>query len=290
MKYVRNFESFNYNQVNEGIIGDWWDRVKNLWGNWISGGLKQGADKFSEFVEKNPEQFEKLKQECQPELDKLSDSDIDELSQKLEEFSGENPPQDLIDATDEVVSEELKESNKVIPNAFRYMGAKLLDFIGASSRVIGVITIIVNFIVINCFNMHMANSPGVDFSSWGFTPLLAYIGFFIAGITAIIAGNKIVRYTRGDEDKVGYERWEEGGLLNQFKGEHTMRYESTNWEYPEMVEYLNEIDKEFNKPGLLLLKPEAYIYYALELAHANKFSSDALVEYLKRKFDFVKKK
>jgi len=80
MKYVNSFESFNYLPVNEGIIGDWWDGVKDLWKNWISGGLKQGADKFSEFVENNPEQFEKLKQECQPEFDKLSDTDIDELS------------------------------------------------------------------------------------------------------------------------------------------------------------------------------------------------------------------
>jgi len=53
MKYVKTFESFNYDPTNEGLM-DFFRSVRDKWNNWKNQQAKKAADKLTEKLEANP--------------------------------------------------------------------------------------------------------------------------------------------------------------------------------------------------------------------------------------------
>jgi len=105
MKYVKTFESFNYNPVNEGMFGDainWvknaWEKAKAWWSNWKDERKKKAAQAILTALEKNKDNpevqkklaeikaaEEKLNPEEKKQLESLKDEKkIEELGKALE--------------------------------------------------------------------------------------------------------------------------------------------------------------------------------------------------------------
>jgi hypothetical protein len=208
MKHLKTFESYNNELINENLFSYLFKNLSN------NNDVKKGMEMVSDFFKKNPKELEDLKRKSAIEMSKFSEEEIEELSSKLTNLKDPIQHKPLNDAAEKVIS-ELSEST-VVSNAIKYLVQKLLDFIGASTRMLGLIMICIQpilgaiFLEMNINGSPFSYAPGV------------LIGLILGGITLIISGNRIKDYTQGKYDP--RTNTTSPGSLDQFSGEHTMRY------------------------------------------------------------------
>jgi hypothetical protein len=200
MKYIKTFESFDHNITNEGWLwgeGSIWSKIGNWISNWKNKKMAEGAEAFNAWAEKNPEKIEEMKVKLKPEFDKLSDKDKEELVSKLENYKGEEPPADVVEAAEEVakVEEKLKrckegtriyESNSLIlEEAELSLGRKILKWLGLGMQYLGMFTIAMSFITY--FATAMFAAAGISAVAIAVGPWLI-LGAFIAGAVVAFTG------------------------------------------------------------------------------------------------------
>lgn len=208
MKHLKTFESYNNELINENLFSYLFNNLSN------NNDIKKGMEMVSDFFNKNPKELEDLKRKSAIEMSKFSEEEIEELSSKLTNLKDPIQDKPLNDAAEKVIS-ELSEST-VVSNAIKYLVQKLLDFIGGSTRMLGIIMICLEPLLGAIFMQ--SNINGSPFS---YAPGVL-IGLILGGITLIISGNRIKDYTQGKYDS--RTNTTSPGSLDQFSGEHTMRY------------------------------------------------------------------
>ena len=93
MKYVKTFESFNYETTNEGLLwgeGNIWKKAKDAFVNWKNKKLQSIGDKLAKAIDdkKDDPQMQEALENIKKESEKLPEKD----KQKIAEFSkGEIP-------------------------------------------------------------------------------------------------------------------------------------------------------------------------------------------------------
>ena len=203
MKHLKTFESYNNELINENLFSYLFNNLSN------NNDIKKGMEMINDFFNKNPKELEALKRDTAVELSKFNEEEIEEFKNKLTKFKEPVQDEKLKDAAEKVIS-ELNEST-VVSNAIKYLAHKLLDFIGVTSKWLGVMSIIGQAII----------GGGLLAEGITLNPL-KLLGFLIGGILLIIAGSVITNYTKGKYDSRANTK--SPGSLDQFSGEHTMRY------------------------------------------------------------------
>ena len=202
MKHLKTFESYNKHLINENLFSYLFKSLGN------NNDVKKGMEMVSDFFNKNPQELEDLKRKSANEIGKFDDVEIEEFSSKLTKLKDPVQDKDLKDAAEKVI-DELNEST-VVSNAIKYLAHKLLNFIGVSSKWIGLIMICIQpFVGAVLYSLAISNP-------------LVLVGLIIGGILTIISGSKITDYTQGKYD--ASTNTTSPGSLDQFSGEHTMRY------------------------------------------------------------------
>jgi len=203
MRYIKTFES--YNTLNENIFS-------SLFKN--NNSIKTGIELSKKFFSENPQELEKLKRDTSGEIQKFSPEEIKEFTNKLTTIEKPITPQ-LKDAAQQVI-DEVNEST-VVSNAIRYLAQKFLDFLGVTSFFGGLITSLIGFLLGNAnYAQFVYGLPEIG------NPLV-FLGMMIGGIIMVITGSKILKKTRGGEYDDKTKTYSKGSL-DQFSGEHTMRY------------------------------------------------------------------
>ena len=123
MKYVKNFENFNYDTTNENWLfgeGNIWSKMGNWIRDWKDRKLAEGARLTIEWAKNNPEKMEELKSEVKPMVDKISEEDKKKVLDTLQNFQGTLPA--------EVLNENRGWDfiGKVCKNLCRFMGWALV--------------------------------------------------------------------------------------------------------------------------------------------------------------------
>jgi hypothetical protein len=200
MKYIKTFESFDHNITNEGWLwgeGSIWSKIGNWISNWKNKKMAEGAEAFNAWAEKNPEKIEEMKAKLKPEFDKLSDKDKEELVSKLENYKGEEPPADVVEAAAEVakVEEKLKrckegtkiyESNSLILEKVELsLGRKILKWLGLGMQYLGMFMIAMAFITY--FATAMFAAAGIVAVAAAVGPWLI-LGAFVGGLVIALTG------------------------------------------------------------------------------------------------------
>lgn len=203
MKHLKTFESYNKQLINENLFSYLFKSLGN------NNDVKKGMEMVSDFFNKNPQDLEDLKRKTSSEIGKFNEGEIEEFSSKLTKLKDPVQDTELKDAAEKAIS-ELNEST-VVSNAIKYLAQKLLDFIGVASKWLGLITLVGQVIVGG-----LLLQSGIFVSPW------IFIGAIIGGILMIISGSKITDYTQGKYDS--RTNTTSPGSLDQFSGEHTMRY------------------------------------------------------------------
>lgn len=208
MKHLKTFESYNNELINENLFSYLFNNLSN------NNDIKKGMEMVSDFFNKNPRELEDLKRKSAIEMSKFSEEEIEEFNSKLTNLKDPIQNKPLNDAAEKVIS-ELSEST-VVSNAIKYLIQKLLDFIGGSARMLGVI-----MICLEPFLGLIFTESNINGSPFSYAPGVL-IGLILGGITLIISGNRIKDYTQGKYD--ARTNTTSPGSLDQFSGEHTMRY------------------------------------------------------------------
>lgn len=203
MKHLKTFESYNKQLINENLFSYLFNNLSN------NNDIKKGMEMINDFFNKNPKELEALKRDTSVELSKFNEEEIEEFKNKLTKFKEPVQDEKLKDAAEKVIS-ELNEST-VVSNAIKYLAHKLLDFIGVASKWLGLMSIIGQAII----------GGGLLAEGITINPL-KLLGFLIGGILLIIAGSITTNYTKGKYDS--RTNTTSPGSLDQFSGEHTMRY------------------------------------------------------------------
>jgi hypothetical protein len=173
MKYVKNFENFNYDTTNENWLfgeGNIWSKMGNWIRNWKDRKLAEGARLAIEWAKNNPEKIEELKSEVKPMVDKISEEDKKKVLDTLQNFQGTLPA--------EVLNENRGWDfiGKVCKNLCRFMGWTLL--------LVPFLSVVVGFIM---------SGLGIT------TGILVVIGGAIMLLPSLIVGATILGET-GDMD------------------------------------------------------------------------------------------
>ena len=212
MKHLKTFESYNKQLINENLFSYLFKSLGN------NNDVKKGMEMVSDFFNKNPQELEDLKRKTSSEIGKFNEGEIEEFSSKLTKLKDPVQDMELKDAAEKAIS-ELNEST-VVSNAIKYLAQKLLDFIGVGAQWLGFITMIVQTFVGAIFadggKWALGLQSGIFISPW------IFIGAIIGSILLIISGSKITDYTQGKYDP--RTNTTSPGSLDQFSGEHTMRY------------------------------------------------------------------
>lgn len=208
MKYVKTFENFNYDSTNEGWLwgeGNIWSKIGNWISDWKDRKVAEGAEKFKNWAEKNPEKIAEIQDKVKPEFDKLSDEQQQELINKLESYKGETPPADVVEAAEEVVKVEEKlkkykkgtklyESNSLIlENTELSLGRKILYWLGIGMIYLGVIVAAISAIIAVGGTLLMAaGAIAVSSTILGLSGA-QIAGILVAGVVTIFSG-VIIQY------------------------------------------------------------------------------------------------
>ena len=203
MRYIKTFESFDHNITNEGWLwgeGSIWSKMGNWISNWKNKKMAEGAEAFKVWAEKNPEKIEEMKAEAKPEFDKLSDEEKQELVTKLENYKGEEPPADVIEAAEEVAKVEERLSNykkgtriyeshcMILEAAELSLGRKILKWLGLGMTYGGLISLIIG--AISYATTAILAASGLLVGVLAAIPALPYIitGMAIGGMVIGISG------------------------------------------------------------------------------------------------------
>lgn len=203
MRYIKTYESFNYNTTNEGWLwgeGSIWSKIGNWISTWKNKKMAEGAEAFKVWAEKNPEKVEEMKADAKPEFDKLSDEEKQELVTKLENYKGEEPPADVIEAAEEVAKVEERLSNykkgtriyeshyMILEAAELSLGRKILKWLGLSMSYGGLISLIIG--AISYATTAILAASGVLVGVLAAIPALPYIitGMVIGGLVIAVSG------------------------------------------------------------------------------------------------------
>jgi hypothetical protein len=177
MKYVKTFESFNYESTNEGWLwgeGNIWKKAKDAFVNWKNEKLKAVADKLAKAIDekKDDPQMQEALEKIKIEAEKLPAED----KQKIAEFSkGEIP--------------EVELSESLLLEGDTPMLNKILMRIGLSTAAFGFVSAMITLLKITG-------------AVAGTTFLGVYIGTAIgicAGILAIGGVITAIGHTRQDD-------------------------------------------------------------------------------------------
>lgn len=230
MKYVKTFENFNYDTTNENWLwgeGNIWSKIGNWISDWKDRKLAEGAEKFKNWAEKNPEKISEIEAKVKPEFDKLSDEQQQELINKLESYKGETPPADVVEAAEEVVKVEEKlkkykkgtklyESNSIIlENTELSLGRKILYWLGIGMIYLGLIVAALSAIIAVGGALLMAGGAiAVSSTILGLSGLQA-MGIILAGVVTAISGQVIQYKANPDHPDNKYSSartgWESSG-------------------------------------------------------------------------------
>lgn len=198
MKYVKSFERFNHNSINEGWLfgeGSILSKIGNWFSTWKDKKMAEGAAKVKEAFEKNPDKLEEAKSKIKVELEKLSDGDMEELTSGLENFNGKAPSANVLAAAEEVskVEEKLKnlkygtrihESySLILEKAEESFAKEVASWLGFSMKFIGIISAAIG-ILLYIYGVLTAVV---------FVSPLVLLGAVIAGMLLIVGGS-IVDY------------------------------------------------------------------------------------------------
>ena len=230
MRYIKTFESFDHNITNEGWLwgeGSIWSKMGNWISNWKNKKMAEGAEAFKVWAEKNPEKIEEMKAEAKPEFDKLSDEEKQELVTKLENYKGEEPPADVIEAAEEVAKVEERLSNykkgtriyeshcMILEAAELSLGRRILKWLGLGMTYGGLISLIIG--AISYATTAILAASGLLVGVLAAIPALPYIiaGMAIGGMVIGVVG-LYVQYKADPNDpdnKPGRYRtgWESSG-------------------------------------------------------------------------------
>lgn len=223
MKYVKTFENFNYEPTNEGFLwgeGSIWSKLGSMWKNWKSKKMQEGAQKFEGLIKNNPKVKEYWDKNVQPQFDKLTPEQVEELKNETESFKGDEPTADLIQSAEELVAvqaqkeslkghkvgtkiyeayslilEEMEEKkSSLVKRIMNWCGIGA-QYAGAISSILGVILFMVNTGLI------VASGTGLSIIAG---PLM--IGMIFGGVALAIAGLIVVK------GKTKEELRKEGGI------------------------------------------------------------------------------
>jgi hypothetical protein len=131
MKYVKTFESFNYESTNEGWLwgeGNIWKKAKDAFVNWKNEKLKAVADKLAKAIDekKDDPEMQEVLEKIKIEAEKLPAED----KQKIAEFSkGEIP--------------EVEVSESLLLEGDTPMINKILMRIGLSTAAFGFVSLMI---------------------------------------------------------------------------------------------------------------------------------------------------
>lgn len=210
MRYVKTFENFNYEPLNEGII-DWakdiWNKAKAWWQNWKDERKKKAAQAIATALEENkdnPEVQKKLAEikaaqenlspEEKKQLETLKDEKkIDELAKKLEGAGSElaAPIKESIFYLS--ACGKLNEDNEIneylLLEGFADYLKKALSILGFSVAIISVIIMMVGLCTMTGGGFIAAAAPLVGGMSAGsFCAVMCAI-MAAGGITGSVAKN-----------------------------------------------------------------------------------------------------
>lgn len=200
MRYIKTYESFNYNTTNEGWLwgeGSIWSKIGNWISSWKNEKMAEGAELFQKWAEKNPEKLEEMKTKLKPEFDKLSNEEQQELVTKLENYKGEEAPADVVEAAEELVKVEEKLTNcekgtkvyestsLILEEAELTLGRKILNWLGLSMKYIGIISMALSFL--SYFASAMFAAAGMYSAAVALGPWVI-LGAFVAGAIVGITG------------------------------------------------------------------------------------------------------
>ena len=138
MRYVKTFENFSYNSINEeeGFFGDTWQKIKDLFSMIKDDYARSVVDKIQNQLKLSADQpeMQKFYKELQEKINALPAED----KAKLEEMK--NNPSEVIEKVKEIES-EVTESLRLNEEVdWQKLTGKVLKFLGVSSALGGVIT------------------------------------------------------------------------------------------------------------------------------------------------------
>jgi hypothetical protein len=169
MKYVKTFESFNYESTNEGWLwgeGNIWKKAKDAFVNWKNEKLKAVADKLAKAIDekKDDPQMQEALEKIKIEAEKLPAED----KQKIAEFAKGQIP-------------EVEVSESLLLEGDTPMLNKILLRIGLSTGAFGLVSALITLLKITG-------------AVAGATFLGVYIGTAIAVCCGILAVGGVIAY------------------------------------------------------------------------------------------------
>jgi hypothetical protein len=171
MRYVKTFESFNYDSTNEGLLwgeGNIWKKAKDAFLNWKNNRLKAAAEKITKAIEekKDDPRMQEALENVKREAEKLPAED----KQKIAEFAKGQIPED------EVSESLLLEGDTPMLN-------KILMVLGLTTAAFGFISTLITMLKITgalagstMFGMFIGTAIGVCIGILAVGGVIAYIG------------------------------------------------------------------------------------------------------------------
>lgn len=186
MRYVKTFENFSYNSINEeeGFFGDAWQGIKNFFSSFKDNYMRSMAEKIQDQLKLSADQpeMQKFFKELQERINALPAED----KAKLEEMK--KNPEAVIEQVKEVEA-EITESLRINEEVdWKSITGKVLKFLGLSSALSGLITW--SIACLQGYGMLSAIGGVMLFSVPGL-PILAVLCAVILGPALMVTGDSL---------------------------------------------------------------------------------------------------
>ncbi len=164
MKYVKTFESFNYNTTNEGWLwgeGNIFSKISKWYSGWKNKKAVEMAEATKKVVEDaaNSGKFAKV----QEQINALPEGDLEEMKQNLENFNPDKAAAQAPEGTEEELKELIQDSVNISRTKYgtplyesrltainenaQTLGQKILKALGLAAKYLGIIISVIIVLV-----------------------------------------------------------------------------------------------------------------------------------------------